>query len=115
MLWMAAECCCQISRHAGQGTGLFADADLDLAAIMVDAPTPFYATFDSSSLRLGEPLVALGYPVGDLFGNDPTVSEGRLTNTEQGTQKSKPADICLFLYHWQAAIVVAQCLTTEVC
>ena len=60
MLWMVAECCCQISRHAGQGTGLFADADLDLAAIKVDAPTPFYATFDSSSLRLGEPLVALG-------------------------------------------------------
>ena len=73
----------------GRARVLFADADLDLAAIEVDAPTPFYATFDSSSLRLGEPLVALGYPVGDLFGNDPTVSEGRLTNTEQGNTEIK--------------------------
>lgn len=68
---------------------IFADEDLDLAAIKVAAPTPFYATFDASELRLGETLVALGYPVNFLFGSEPSVAEGRLTNTDDGASYLK--------------------------
>lgn len=65
----------------GKGRVLFADESLDLAAVSVNAPTPHFATFDASSLRLGERLIALGYPAFNLFGSEPSISEGRLTNT----------------------------------
>ena len=53
----------------------------------VEAPTPFYARFDSSILNVGEKLVALGYPVGRFFGNAPSVSEGILTNAEDSENR----------------------------
>ena len=74
---------------------IFADEDLDLAAIKVAAPTPFYATFDASELRLGETLVALGYPVNYLFGSEPSVAEGRLTNTDDGASYLKGSGFLL--------------------
>ena len=74
---------------------IFADEDIDLAAIRVAAPTPFYATFDGSDLRLGEALVALGYPVNFLFGSEPSVSEGRLTNTDEGKSYLKNSGFLL--------------------
>lgn len=74
---------------------VFADQDIDLAAIRVAAPTPFYATFDGSDLRLGEALVALGYPVNYLFGSEPSVSEGRLTNTDEGKTDLKESGFLL--------------------
>lgn len=74
---------------------IFADEDIDLAAIRVAAPTPFYATFDGSDLRLGEALVALGYPVNYLFGSEPSVSEGRLTNTDEGESYLKNSGFLL--------------------
>jgi len=79
----------------GRAHLLFADKDIDLAAIKVAAPTPFYSTFDSSDLRLGEPLVALGYPVNFLFGSEPSVSEGRLTNTDAGKSYLKGSGFLL--------------------
>ena len=54
---------------------------LDLAIIKVRAPTPYFGKFDNSILKGGESLVAVGYPVSFIFGEEPTVSEGRLTNT----------------------------------
>ena len=74
---------------------IFADEDLDLAAIKVAAPTPFFATFDASELRLGETLVALGYPVNFLFGSEPSVAEGRLTNTDDGASYLKESGFLL--------------------
>lgn len=74
---------------------IFADEDLDLAAIKVAAPTPFFATFDASELRLGETLVALGYPVNFLFGSEPSVAEGRLTNTDDGASYLKGSGFLL--------------------
>ena len=63
------------------GRVLFENENLDLAAVAVNAPTPHFSVFDSSDLRLGERLVALGYPAFNLFGHEPSISEGRLTNT----------------------------------
>ena len=54
---------------------------MDLAIIKVRAPTPYFGKFDNSILKGGESLVAVGYPVSFIFGEEPTVSEGRLTNT----------------------------------
>lgn len=65
----------------GEARVIFANEDLDLAALLVDAPTPRFAAFDLSPLRLGERLIALGYPELGLFGIEPSFSEGRLTNT----------------------------------
>ena len=56
--------------------------ELDVALIKVEAPTPFFAEFDTSELRFGEKLFALGFPVGEIFGSGPSFSEGLLTNTK---------------------------------
>jgi len=58
------------------------NTDLDVALIAVRAPTPFFAAFDRSALRFGEWLFALGYPINEIFGDGPSYSEGRLTNTQ---------------------------------
>lgn len=65
----------------GKAKLLLKNSNLDVAVLKVDAPTPFFAVFDNSSLKLGEGLIAIGYPVGSIFGSEPSVSEGRLTNT----------------------------------
>ena len=56
------------------------DQDLDVALVRVAASTPYFARFDGSVAQAGETLIAIGYPVSELFGNSPTVSEGKLTN-----------------------------------
>ena len=63
------------------------NSELDIAVLKVDAPTPYFAIFDSSKYRLGEGLVAIGYPAGNIFGIEPSLSEGRLTNTSDETTK----------------------------
>ena len=55
----------------------------DLALIKVNAPTPYFAKLSPKKPKLGEELVALGYPVGEIFGMSPTVSFGMVKNTEQ--------------------------------
>lgn len=68
---------------------------LDLAVLKVEAPTPFYARFDSTSLKVGEKLVAIGYPVGAIFGEAPSVSEGILTNAEDSENAIRNAGFLL--------------------
>lgn len=65
----------------GEGTIVGYSEELDLALVKVEAPTPYFGKFDISTLKAGERLVALGYPVEDFFGKEPTISEGTLTNT----------------------------------
>lgn len=65
----------------GEGTIVAYSEELDLALVKVEAPTPYFGKFDISALKAGERLVALGYPVEDFFGKEPTISEGTLTNT----------------------------------
>ena len=65
----------------GEGTTVAYSKELDLALIKVEAPTPYFGKFDITTLKAGERLVALGYPVEDFFGKEPTISEGTLTNT----------------------------------
>lgn len=65
----------------GEGKIVAYSKDLDLALVKVEAPTPYFGKFDISELKAGERLVALGYPVEDFFGKEPTISEGTLTNT----------------------------------
>ena len=64
----------------GTGKIITFSEDLDLALLKVDAPTPYFSAFDTTALKAGEPLVALGYPIGEIFGEEPTISEGALTN-----------------------------------
>ena len=65
----------------GEGTTVAYSKELDLALVKVEAPTPYFGKFDITALKAGERLVALGYPVEDFFGKEPTISEGTLTNT----------------------------------
>lgn len=65
----------------GEGTTVAYSKELDLALVKVEAPTPYFGKFDITTLKAGERLVALGYPVEDFFGKKPTISEGTLTNT----------------------------------
>lgn len=55
----------------------------DLAVIKVNAPTPYFAKLSPKKPQLGEELIALGYPIGEIFGMSPTVSFGVVKNTEQ--------------------------------
>jgi S1-C subfamily serine protease len=64
-------------------------SDLDVALLKVDAPTPFFAEFDTSKLRFGEKLFALGFPVEAIFGSGPSFSEGLLTNTKDAETVAK--------------------------
>ena len=64
----------------GVGRVVRFDQDLDVALVRVEASTPYFARFDGSDARAGETLIAIGYQVSELFGNSPTVSEGKLTN-----------------------------------
>ena len=64
----------------GVGRVVRFDQDLDVALVRVEAPTPYFARFDGSEAQAGETLIAIGYPVSELFGSSPTVSEGKLTN-----------------------------------
>ena len=64
----------------GVGRVVRFDQDLDVALVRVRASTPYFASFDGSDAQAGETLIAIGYPVSELFGNSPTVSEGKLTN-----------------------------------
>ena len=64
----------------GVGRVVRFDQDLDVALVRVEASTPYFARFDGSDAQAGETLIAIGYPVSELFGNSPTVSEGKLTN-----------------------------------
>lgn len=55
----------------------------DLAVVKVNAPTPYFVNLSAQTPMLGEEIVALGYPVGEIFGISPTVSFGMVKNTEQ--------------------------------
>ena len=52
--------------------------DLDLAYIEIDATLPFtpIAIGDSDKLRVGEDVIAIGFPLGRSLGLEPTVSVG---------------------------------------
>jgi S1-C subfamily serine protease len=67
----------------GSGSIISKSKKFDLALIKVNAPTPYYVNLSSQSPKLGEEIVALGYPVGEIFGISPTVSFGMVKNTEQ--------------------------------
>lgn len=66
----------------GKGSIINYNKDLDLAIIQVNAPSPFFARFDVSELKIGEWLFALGFPISEIFGETASFSEGRLTNVE---------------------------------
>ena len=74
---------------SGFGEVFAQNKKLDLAVVKVEAPTPYFAKFDLSELRLGEKLIALGYPVEFLFGDEASISEGALTNTEDYETRSR--------------------------
>ena len=71
-----------VSYNKLQGVGKIVayNESLDLALLKVDAPTPYFAKFDNTKLRVGERLVAIGYPLGSIFGLTPTITEGTLVN-----------------------------------
>lgn len=55
----------------------------DLAILQVNAPTPYFVNFAPKTPLLGEEIIALGYPVTELFGYSPTFSFGTIKNTGQ--------------------------------
>ena len=74
----------------GKARLLRKNAALDIALLSVNAPTPHHAVFDSSDFKLGEGLIAIGYPDNSIFGDEPSVSEGKLTNvSDEETQVRK--------------------------
>ncbi len=64
--------------------------ELDLAVVDANAPTPFFAKFDLKRPRVGEELFALGYPVEEIFGSNPSFSLGHLTNATERETEIKP-------------------------
>jgi len=56
------------------------DSALDVALVDAKAPSPFHVKIDSSEPMIGESLIALGYPIGPIFGVSPSFSSGKLTN-----------------------------------
>ena len=56
------------------------DSGLDVALVDANAPSPFHVKIDNSEPMIGETLIALGYPLGPVFGASPSFSSGKLTN-----------------------------------
>ena len=69
--------------------------ELDLALILAEAPTPYFAKFDLSEPRIGEELFALGFPVDALFGKEPSFAAGYLTNADLNETLIKPKGFLL--------------------
>lgn len=56
--------------------------NLDIALLKVNAPTPFYAKFDSEKYIAGEEIFVAGYPVPELFGTKMSVRKGSITSPQ---------------------------------
>lgn len=56
--------------------------NLDIALLKVNAPTPFYAKFDSEKYIAGEEIFVAGFPVPELFGTKMSVRKGSITSPQ---------------------------------
>ena len=67
------------SRFTGRVVGV--NERIDLAVVKIDAPNdlPVLALADAGSVRIGEDVIAIGFPISPLLGSDPTVTKGVLS------------------------------------
>lgn len=58
-----------------------ADSDLDLAVLRADDPLPATVPLgDSDTVHQGDPVIAIGYPLGSALGPEPTVTDGIISS-----------------------------------
>lgn len=74
----------------GLATVVFANEELDVAVLKVDAPTPYFARFDNKKYSLGENLYAAGYPIADRVGDDLKLSRGMLMSARDDERGNLP-------------------------
>ncbi len=67
------------SRFTGQVVGV--NEQVDLAVVKISAPIdlPVLTLADTGSVRIGEDVIAIGFPISPLLGTDPTVTKGVLS------------------------------------
>ncbi len=60
--------------------------DLDLAYLKIESDSPFkpIAIGDSDNLRVGESVIVIGFPIADILGSEPTVSQGIVSARRAG-------------------------------
>ncbi len=69
-----------------QGNVTQVDLNLDLAYIEIDSTRTFIpiALGDSDAIRVGEDIIAIGFPLGASLGTEPTVSVGIISAKREG-------------------------------
>mgnify|MGYP002832025139 CR=1 FL=1 len=67
------------SQFTGRVIGV--NEQVDLAAVKIDAPNdlPALTLAGTGSVRIGEDVIAIGFPISPLLGTDPTVTKGVLS------------------------------------
>ncbi len=58
------------------------DENLDIALLKVNAPTPYYARFNSKNYIAGEEIFVAGYPVPEIFGTEMSIRKGSITSPQ---------------------------------
>jgi len=58
------------------------DENLDIALLKVEAPTPYYAKFNSDQYTAGEEVFVAGYPIPSIFGTEMSIRKGSITSPQ---------------------------------
>ena len=78
-----------------QRTGLVLgiDEEIDLACIRISSPDPLmpFSMGDSDSAQVGEEVIAIGYPLGEMLRGSPTVTRGIISAKRVGEVQTDAA------------------------